>query len=243
VERVATAGGGKETLGFYITSHPLTRYVREQTFLSRPHGIRLSDLERYAGPATLGVMIAGVRRTVTRKDQRPMAVLTVEDVSGQCEAVVFPGVYEEYRDLLTEEAMVFLRGTVDRRRERANIVVEEVVPMDAAVERLTGALLLRLPAGADDALLGRLGEVLRAHGGDRPVRLEVTPQARPDVRAQIRVGPELHVAPSRALVAELAELLDEQNVVLQPAGGGNGAPGRRPIRTRLQRTVGMGQRG
>ncbi|MGC9454650.1 MAG: DNA polymerase III subunit alpha [Phycisphaerae bacterium] len=206
----------KETLGFYITSHPLTRYVREQQFLGRPAGVRLSDLENYTGPLTIGVMIASIRRTVTRKQQKPMAVLTVEDVSGQCEAVVFPETYENYRELINEEAMVFLRGTVDRRRERANIIVEEIIPMDAAVEQLTGAMLLRLPAGADDDMLASLAEVLRRHGGARPVRLEITPRSRPDVRAQVSTGDGFRISPSRTLMNELGELLGEQNVVLEP---------------------------
>ncbi|MFP3938372.1 MAG: OB-fold nucleic acid binding domain-containing protein, partial [Phycisphaerae bacterium] len=220
----------KETLGFYITSHPLTRYVREQQFLSRPAGVRLSDLDNYTGPVTIGVMIAAVRRTVTRKQQKPMAVLTVEDVSGQCEAVVFPETYENYRELLTEEAMIFIRGTVDRRRERPNIIVEEIVPMDAAVEQLTGAMLLRLPAGAGDEMLADLTEVLRRHGGAKPVRLEITPRSRPDVRAQVSTGDEFRVAPSRALMTELGELLGEQNVVLEPLAAHNNGSRRRKYR-------------
>ncbi len=216
----------KETLGFYITSHPLTRYVREQRFLSRPAGIRLSDLDSYVGPICIGVMIAGIRRTVTRKSQRQMAVLTVEDVSGQCEAVVFPDTFEEIREQLVEESMVFLRGSVDRRNDRTNIIVDEVVPMDAAVEQLTGGLLMRLPAGTDEEKLTRLGEILSSHSGDRPVTLEITPRSRPEVRAQVRVDQRFFISPSRALVRKLSEVLDERNVVLEPIAAPRNGNGR-----------------
>ena len=73
-------------------------------------------------------------------------MLTVEDLTGKCDAVMFSDAYEQYGPLLVENRIVFLSGRVDRRRERANIVIDEVIPIDKAIEELAGAVLLRLGA-------------------------------------------------------------------------------------------------
>ena len=139
----------KETLGFYITSHPLVRYGRELTSLSTPHGTSLSNLEGMADGTrlTVGCMIAGIRPTVTKTGKsagKKMAMLTLEDLTGKADAVVFSDAYERLGERIGLEAMVFVAGTVDRRRERPNIIVDEIIPIDQALEQLTSGIGLRL---------------------------------------------------------------------------------------------------
>jgi len=223
----------KETLGFFVSSHPLVRHGRELASLSRPRGANLAALNALPEGAqvTIGCMIAQVRPTVTKTGRsagKKMAILTVEDVTGKCGAVVFPAAFQRQAELIRPEAIVFLRGTVDRRRQRPSIVVDELVPIDRAVEQLTGSMVLRLPASADPGdALGRLREVLAHHRGTCPVFIELTPVSRAEVRVTLRAGRQWYVAPSRALVAELAALLGEENLVLRPRPtNANGGPRR-----------------
>ena len=210
----------KETLGFYITSHPLTKYARELGSLSWPAGINLAALaERSAGPVCIGCMISSIRPTATKNGPRAgqrMAMLTLEDTSGKCDAVAFPEAFEQFGHLIRGEAMVFIAGQLDRRRELPSIVIEQIIPIDEAIETLTASLLLRVPIILTDKQgLGRISEVLQRHKGNTDVTLELTPRNRDDARVQVKLDASKFVKPSPALLAELSDLLAADNVVLE----------------------------
>jgi len=228
----------KDVLGFYVSSHPLVRFGREMNSLSTPPGVALGRLDEYAdGTAiTVGCMIVSVRHTFTRAKNEKMAMLTVEDLTGKCDAVVFPRTFEAAGELLAPETMVFITGTVDRRRERPSIIVDQVVPIDEAIERLTGKVLVRLPGpGAAGELIKQLHALLARHRGGCTLLLDLTPAKQLDVRATIRPDAQWFVKPSRSLVDELVELFQEENILLLPGanasrnGVGNGN-GRRSYR-------------
>jgi len=229
----------KETLGFYITSHPLTRFARELTSLSTPQGVNIARLNDYSESVavTIGCMIAEVRPTVTKTGRsagKKMAMLTIEDLTGKCDAVVFSDAYEMFGELVQPEAIVFLRGLVDRRRERVSLVVDEIVPIDNAIEQMTGSVILRPTAGArTEEQLQRLGELLGEHKGNCPIYVELTPLSRGDVRVTVRLGRAWYAQPSRALMTDLIDLLgDERHVSLQPKPSSGNGNGRRMFRKR-----------
>jgi len=225
----------KETLGFYITSHPLVKYGRELDSLSSPPGKasfgRFGELPE-GTPVVVGCMIASVRYTVTKTGRsagKRMAILAVEDLTGKCEAVVFSDAYERLAGLLVEQNIVFLTGRIDRRRERPNIIVDEVTPIDRALEQLTGMILVRLDrAAATPEKLQQLRDVLAGHRGKTVVYLQLTPKGRSDVRATIRMDEKCRVTVTREMVDELADLLGEDNIVLRPKppASGNRSGGR-----------------
>ena len=211
----------KETLGFYITTHPLTRYGRELSGLSQPAGVSLAGLANHpSARVTVGCMIASIRTTVAKSGRsvgKKMAILTVEDLTGKAEAVVFSEAYERLAALIQPQAMVFLVGTADRRGERGNILVEQIIPIDQAITELTGSILLRLPVGgAGGEFLRRLHDVLVRHKGTCPILLELRPAGRADVRLTIRPKEDWYVGPTRRLIDELVGLLGEENLLLHP---------------------------
>jgi len=220
----------KETLGFYVTSHPLVKHGRELANLSYPPGLTLAGLGQFAGrQIVVGCMIASVRPTLTRTGRsagKKMAMLTVEDLTGKCDAVVFSEAYAQFAELLRPESILFLRGTVDRRRERLSILVDDVIPVDSAPEALTGSLRLTLPpVPPTPPLLRRLDETLRKHPGRCPVLLEFAPAGRADVRVTVRTDESTYVTPSRELITALIDLLGEENVLPKaaaPSSNGNG---------------------
>ncbi|MFP4053238.1 MAG: DNA polymerase III subunit alpha [Phycisphaerae bacterium] len=208
----------KETLGFYITSHPLVKYAREMAGLAQPPGFELARAEDHPDQTqvVVGCMIQQVRPTFTKKDNRKMAMLTVEDVSGKCDAVVFPRTYEQVADLIRPEAIVFLKGTIDRKRERPSILVDEMIPVDMAVAKFAGSLKLSLPPGFQEKL-GDIREALATSRGNVPVYLEMSPTHRMDVRATVLADREWFVQPTRELMDRLQEVLgDQQHFTLTP---------------------------
>jgi DNA polymerase III subunit alpha len=223
----------KETLGFFVSSHPLVEHGRELTDLSTPQGVGLARLEEYdeATPVTIGCMISEVRNTTTKTGRsagKRMAMLTVEDLTGKADAVVFSDTYEKFGPFVQKEAIVFLRGTVDRRRERPSIIVDEIIPIEQALPEMTGRLLVRLAPSADptDVLTG-MKEVLARHHGDCPLFIELTPISRAEVRVVVRPDRAWFVRPDQSLLKELAAIVTDEALVLRPKQpNGNARPNR-----------------
>jgi hypothetical protein len=109
-----------------------------------------------------------------RSAGKQMAILGVEDLTGKSGAVAFSETYERVGGLLQEQALVFLAGTVDRSRERPSIIVREVVPLEQALEKLTGSLLLRVN-GAAVAAASAAGAVPGPHSAREAGDVRVAP--------------------------------------------------------------------
>jgi DNA polymerase-3 subunit alpha len=176
-------------------------------------------------------MISSVRTTFTKAKGEKMAMLTLEDLTGKCDAVVFPRTYEQVAELLKPDAMVFVSGTIDRRRERTNILIDEIIPIDEAVEKFTGRILLRLRgrAAGGEKLKG-IRKLLPQHKGAVPILFELIPTGRADVRAVVQADRACSVTPSRGLIDALVEIMGDQEYVKliprpdhgQPNGNGRG---------------------
>ncbi len=204
----------KDTLGFYVTSHPLVKYGRELEGLSRPGGVNLSRLDNYGDgtPVRIGCMIAQLRPMVTKNGRsagKKMAMLTLEDLTGKADAVAFSETYAQHAELLVPEAIVFIEGTIDRRRERPSIIINEVLPIAPAITRYTSLVKIRLDGAVSKEMLAELGEVLASHHGPVPAHLLMSPSNRPDVHIEIQLPSERAVQPSRELVDALAEVLGD----------------------------------
>ncbi len=205
----------KATLGFYVTSHPLSQH---SDLLERYATASTADLARYDDGAevTLGGMITS-RRTITTKGGRnagaKMAIVTLEDLAGQVEAVVFPGDLGRFRSLIAPEKLVFFRGRVDCRREAPSVRVAEVIPLEESQQRLTTAVIVRLHCvGTEPALLDALRKACETHRGTCPLFLElITPG---ELRVTIRCSEHRGVSPSSSFVKHVESLVGEDHVVL-----------------------------
>ena len=134
----------KEMLGLYISDHPLHRW---QPLLSQRVTAQLAHLPDLPDrrEVVVGGLVSSVKRTITRSGSS-MAFLTLEDLTGSVEVVVFPRVYEQQAYALKRDAVLLLRGKVDIQEQTAKLLCEEVLPLppspDAAApngERVRGA--------------------------------------------------------------------------------------------------------
>jgi DNA polymerase III subunit alpha len=118
----------KELLGFYISDHPL-KSVQQAAKVLAP--INLSDLEHKSDKASLSaiVLINSLKLVVTKKGDR-MAVLQIEDLSGQVDAVAFPKTFERIEKWLQVDARLMLWGKVDKRDDRVQFILEDAEPVD-----------------------------------------------------------------------------------------------------------------
>ncbi len=205
----------KATLGFYVTKHPLAAY---EPVLAKYATATTMDLKRLddATEVVLGGLITKLRTVVTKSGKNPgakMGIVTVEDLRGQTEAIVFPQDLERYRPVLVLESVVFFRGQVDKRREEPSLRVREVTPVDQADELLSTAVLVRIDsARASGKVLAEIREVLTAFPGERPVFLEVATAT--ELKVTIRVNGPSGVTPSAAFVDAVETLLGEGCVTI-----------------------------
>ncbi|GAC1460517.1 MAG: trans-splicing intein-formed DNA polymerase III subunit alpha C-terminal partner DnaE-C [Chamaesiphon sp.] len=118
----------KEILGFYVSDHPL-KSVRKSAQVLSP--INLSDVGDLRQDAFISavVIVISVKQVVTKKGER-MAILQIEDLTSQAEAVVFPKTYERINTLLEEDARLIIWGKVDRRDEKNQLIVDDAEPIE-----------------------------------------------------------------------------------------------------------------
>jgi DNA polymerase-3 subunit alpha len=204
----------KAVLGFYLTSHPLSRHeklIRGYSTCSTKGLAELSD----GTDVVIGGMIAGLKPTVTKKDGKRMARVFFEDLDGTVEAVAFPRTFEECSAQLIVDNMVFLVGRVDRKMERPSIIIDEILPLDEARARLAGSAVLRLAeADLTDEFLAELQGLLDGHRGNKPVYFQVTAAGGEAFTVQAGGG---GVATTERLYQDLGLLVGENRVEFLPA--------------------------
>ncbi len=114
----------KELLGFYISEHPLQAIQKAAKLLSPINLNQLEDQKLRSHVSTV-VIINAVKKIITKKGD-PMAFITVEDISGETEGVIFPSVYEALEPLLQENNRLILWGKVDKREDKLQLIVENL---------------------------------------------------------------------------------------------------------------------
>jgi DNA polymerase-3 subunit alpha len=213
----------KELLGFYITSHPLTEHqVALENFSTASTKEAMSCGEGVE--VLIGGMINRVKKSVTKNGRSAgmtMAMITLEDLEGQIDGVLFAetlaDVTKRYAECVAVERIVFLRGKIDRRRETPSVVVNDVLPIEEAIPKLTTSLGLKLdPLRHAPAVTAELDPLLQRHKGNTEVYIQVT--TGPNQRVVMKLDRGRFVKPSMDLKNELSHLLGGDCVQFMGAG-------------------------
>jgi DNA polymerase-3 subunit alpha len=205
----------KESLGFYLSSHPLKKFREVMETYSNCSSKSLREIPS-GSEVILGGMLASVRRKNDRRGNM-MAFLTLEDLEGSVNAVVFASLYNDYRHLLEEESFVFLKGKLDTAREQPSITVDEILPMEGAEAVLRGSVTINLNVKdlREETLLG-LRRALEGHRGPCSVFLVLRGPRKQ--RATITLPSDLRVSVNRGFLKETEALLGPGHVVLGRRG-------------------------
>ena len=205
-------GGERDTLGLYITGHPMDEYKAEVRKFA-PH--RIHDL-RADGKASQ-VIVGLIMATRTMNTQRgTMAVMTLDDASAQMEVTLFSDAYTEYRELLVKDTIVIAEGriTVDDRTGKLAMRASSLRSLLEARQNYAADLTIEVNAeraGAEfsDQLERTLSSAI---GGNCPVSLIYR---QPENSARVRLGERWQVVPSDELLQELRECPGTERVFLQ----------------------------
>lgn len=185
----------KDALGFYFSGHPLDAHAE----LFRRHTTCDSNSLSQVPPGSevlIGGQIQALRPHLTAKGQ-PMAFVCLEDLNGFIDLVVFPDAYEKHRDLLCEESKVVIKGRLDIRNEKPNIVVQEIFPLNQwKLPRIRSCVIEFDADRVSRDQLAALHHHFLANQGDCQVYLDINVQN----RFKTVVKPQqLSIDPGRAL--------------------------------------------
>ncbi|MBL7155658.1 MAG: DNA polymerase III subunit alpha [Candidatus Omnitrophica bacterium] len=161
----------KEMLGFYITKHPLARFERLLGVYSSSPIARLSVL-RDGEEVRLGGIISKAKLTTTRKTGEKMAIVSLEDLTGTVETLIFPRVFQKFSSLVRVDSMVFITGRINLREEEPKLIADEIIPLEEVKSKFTKAIMIKLQTpGLGKTVLNDLKSVLSRHHGKIPVVL------------------------------------------------------------------------
>ncbi|HIP53636.1 MAG TPA: DNA polymerase III subunit alpha, partial [Chromatiales bacterium] len=222
--------GEKETLGLYLTGHPIDRYLPELPSLVTG---RISALTSGGAPATasrrgkgaqqrvvVAGLVVGIRQMKTQRGR--MAVVTLDDKSGRIEATLFSEAFEQFGELLVSDKVLVISGNLvfDEYRDSYSVRADMVYEFEQARVANATALVIRLvfeglaQKGLDSqGFVSWFRETLAPfQGGGCRVVLDYW---RGDARGRVVLGEEWRVQPMDGLLRRLARLLGEGAVKVE----------------------------
>lgn len=203
--------GEKDTLGLYLTGHPIDEYEGEIRRFARQ---RIIDLKPARDTQTVAGMIIALRVMKNKKGDK-MGFITLDDRSGRIEASLFADAFHSAQSLLQTDAMVVVEGEVsnDDFSGGLRLRVKRVMSMEDARTNLAESLRLKVHT---DALKGDqlrwLGDLFKRHRGACPITMEYT---RNDAKALLQFGENWRIDPADSLIQALRDQFGRDNVFLQ----------------------------
>ncbi|MEI7462231.1 MAG: DNA polymerase III subunit alpha [Pirellula sp.] len=219
----------KEVLGYYLTAHPLSAYEKSlKAFCS--HTSSTIKLCKNRDEVLMGGMISSIKIAHT-KNPKPgqsskYANFDLEDMDGFVRSICWPDGMEKFGDMIQPDAVVLVRGKVDKRGEdEVNFIVDEMIPIaEADTKFTTGIHIMYDQEKHKPELINKIREVLRGYPGPRDVLFAI----------RLETGETVHVKSSKQRVvispelrARLDDLLGEDShklLMTKPKmkSGGNG---------------------
>jgi DNA polymerase-3 subunit alpha len=195
----------REMLGLYVSDHPLFGL---EHVLNKAADMSMAALSEEGTVAdgqvvNLAGILSGVQRRIT-KQGRAWASATLEDLDGAVEVLFFPNTYELVGQYIAEDAIVVVKGRVDRRDDQPRLMAMDLsIPDITAPDEVKPVVLALPPSRCTPPLVERLKEVLSSHPGTAEVHLKLVNGSRTTL---LRLGP-VRVNPTTALMADLKALL------------------------------------
>ncbi len=202
--------GERDTLGLYLTGHPIARYAEE---LARITDATIAELKPTKDrTVVVAGLVVGVRTMHTRRGDR-MAFVTLDDRTGRLELAVFSELYHQCRELLIKDTLLVVEGqvSVDEYTGGFKMSADKVYNIEQARTAFGKRLVISIDGrAAGGAFVNELGEILRpAARGSCPVYLRYQSDV---AEAEIALGEEWKISPTAAVLHELSRLAGESNV-------------------------------
>ncbi|CAJ0991403.1 DNA polymerase III subunit alpha [Pantoea sp. Nvir] len=207
--------GERETLGLYLTGHPINQYLKEiERYVN---GRRLKDIHpTERGEITVAAGLVVAARVMATKRGSQIGICTLDDRSGRLEVILFTDVLEKYRKFLEKDRILIVSGQVnfDDFSSCLKMTALKIMDINEAREKYARGLAISLTdRQIDDQLLNQLRQYLEHHrSGTIPVNLYYQ---KVDAQVKICFGAAWRVSPNDCLLKELRSLIGLEQVKLE----------------------------
>ncbi|HGS5291875.1 TPA: DNA polymerase III subunit alpha [Vibrio cholerae] len=206
--------GERETLGLYLTGHPVDEYLKELTKYTSCRLNEAAPTRRDQSLTVAGLVIAA--RVMTTKRGTRIGLMTLDDRSGRMEVMLYSEALDRYAEWLEKDKILVVSGQVsfDDFNGGLKMSAREVMDLGSAREKFARGLSISiLQSQIDQQFFERFSHILEPHrAGTVPVNVYYQ---RPDARVRLTLGTEWRVTPSDTLLDELKQLLGHDQVELE----------------------------
>jgi DNA polymerase III subunit alpha len=163
----------KELLGLYLTVHPLSRI---QKYLDAVGARTVAEVKtlKEGSRVQVGGIVSNIKRISTKKDNKSMAFVSIEDQTGTLEVILFPSTYAKHHTHLVENTPLLFVGKVNVREGERSIICDsfKIIDTDTAA-KISEGIRLRIPTNADREKINLLKEALKNNPGSTAVTIQI----------------------------------------------------------------------
>ncbi len=201
----------KESLGFYLSGHPLAGKTEILRAVSSANSQSLKQKREGEEVLMAGLVTSLQIKTIQqgRFAGRKMARLRLEDLEGSVSAIVFSDSYDKHRERIVEDQILVARASIDLSGEEAGLRISDVYTLDEALQSLEGGVLLRL-GNHQSELMPQLAKLIEQHRGSQAVYLDLLDEN--GNKKRLRTGKDFRVRLSEKWGLEAKSLLGEGSV-------------------------------
>lgn len=207
----------KDLLGFYVTGHPLGEYADIIKTYSTHSVIDVTNSEpATALPHDTGVKIGGIITSLQRRQSKKgneFAIMQLEDLEGTCECMVFGDTYKECKDLLMENAPVYIEALIDAKEEgnERKLIAKDILPINLVQSKYTKELHVRMHEGsAKKEMLQEIRKLCKMHSGT--TRLIFCLTCSNGEIAFVECAPEFNINVNNDLVRGISDIIGENKL-------------------------------
>ena len=196
----------KDTLGLYISGHPLQEY--EEVLKIYPKLSRTDTLQNAPDdkPVVIAGMVTGIKQIITKKG-KPMAFFTLEDLAGGLEVVVFPTVHETANPFLVNDSVVIVHGrTSHKEEEDVKIMADTITPLPREIREV----VIRCSQDEELGKLLSLQKMLAGQRGTQPVYLQF-----PEAHKKVLMSQDYWLSEDASQLTEIEKLFGHGAVTVQ----------------------------
>jgi len=204
----------KEAIGFYITGHPLEKYMKELKYLTNTDTNDIKEKQDEAEVSIAGIVTV-VREINTKKGDR-MAFATLEDLNGSLEVILFSDVYKNSISYLGGDVPVIVKGKIDKGEDNVKIIASALYPLEQAKAAFVNTVHIKADANRIKAdSMEKIRGVFNIHTGKSPVYFHLLWSDREVV---VAASDEFKVDSSEKFIKDIETLLGEGSVVVDAKG-------------------------
>lgn len=202
----------KEFLGFYLSAHPLDEF---KNFIKayRLRDISEINAENIVHHVKSYGIIRGVRKIVTKKEERIMALFNLEDYSDSISVTVFPNEFEKYLDLIQEGRAIYIEAALQldsfNGKEKKKLILKSISPLDMINSKASFKCYFLVEEDDKDKF-NRLKQIIESHPGNIPVLFAVKKGKEKEIKTS-----KYRVSPSKLFIEEITSLLGVEKIAIQ----------------------------